>query len=110
VEKEIVMKKTGKIIGAGIGLAAVAAAGAYFLYGEKGAKNREKIAGWTLKMKGEVLEKIEALKSIDREAYHDLVDKVAARYAKVEKVSAAELRHLTVDLKNAWAHISKELK
>ena len=104
------MKKTGKIIGAGIGLAALAAAGTYFLYGERGAKNRAKIAGWSLKMKGEVLEKIEALKSIDREAYHELVDKVAARYAKLEKVSAAELRHLTVDLKNAWAHISKELK
>jgi len=104
------MKKTGKIIGAGIGLAALAAAGTYFLFGERGAKNRAKIAGWSLKMKGEVLEKIEALKSIDREAYHELVDKVAARYAKLEKVSAAELRHLTVDLKNAWAHISKELK
>lgn len=104
------MKKTGKIIGAGIGLAAVAAAGAYFLYGDKGARNREKIAGWSLKMKGEVLEKIEALKSIDRDAYHRLVDKVAARYAKLETVSAAELRRLTVELKNAWAHISKELK
>jgi len=104
------MKKTGKMIGAGIGLAAVAAAGAYFLYGERGAKNREKIAGWSLKMKGEVLEKVEALKSIDREAYNELVDKVSARYAKLGKVGAAELRHLTVDLKNAWAHISKELK
>ncbi|MEI7481564.1 MAG: hypothetical protein WCK75_04360 [Elusimicrobiota bacterium] len=104
------MKKTGKLIGAGIGLAAVAAAGAYFLYGEKGAQNRAKIAGWSLKMKGEVLEKVEALKSIDREAYHELVDKVAARYAKLEKVSASELRHLTVEIKNAWAHINKQLK
>ncbi len=105
------MKKSGKLIGAGIGLAAVAAAGAYFLYGEKGAaRNREKITGWTLKMKGEVLEKVEALKSIDREAYHELVDKVATRYAKLEKVSASELRHLTVELKNAWTHISKQLK
>ena len=102
--------KKGKLIGAGIGLAAVAAAGTYFLYGERGAKNRKIIAGWTLKMKGEVLEKVEALKSIDREAYHELVDKVAARYAKLEKISAGELRTLTVELKNAWAHISKKLK
>ena len=104
------MKKTGKLIGAGIGLAAVAAAGTYFLYGKQGAKNRKMIAGWSLKMKGEVLEKVEALKAIDREAYHELVDKVAARYAKLEKVGATELRHLTVELKNGWAHISKKLK
>ena len=104
------MKKSGKLIGAGIGLAAIAALGTYFLYGERGAKNREKIAGWSLKMKGEILEKVEALKSIDREAYHELVDKVAARYSKLEKVSASELRHLKVELKNAWAHISKQLK
>ena len=102
--------KKGKLIGAGIGLAAIAAAGTYFLYGERGAKNRKMIAGWSLKMKGEVLEKVEALKSIDREAYHELVDKVAARYAKLEKVSAAELRNLTVELKNAWAHINKQLQ
>ena len=103
------MKKTGKLIGAGIGLAAVAAAGTYFLYGDRGAKNRKMIAGWSLKMKGEVLEKVEDLKAIDREAYHELVDKVATRYAKLEKVSATELRHLTVELKNAWANISKKL-
>ena len=103
------MKKTGKLIGAGVGLAALAAAGTYFLYGKQGAKNRKMIAGWSLKMKGEVLEKVEALKAIDREAYNELVDKVAVRYAKLEKVSATELRHLTTELKNAWAHISKKL-
>jgi hypothetical protein len=102
--------KKGKIIGAGVGLAAVAAAGAYFLYGERGAKNRAQIAGWSLKMKGEVLEKVENLKELNRETYTELVDKVAARYAKLEKVSASELRRLTVELKNAWAHISKQLK
>ena len=45
------MKKSQKIIG-GIGLAALAAAGAYFLGGKRGARNREAIRGWTLKMKG----------------------------------------------------------
>jgi len=104
------MKKSTKLIGAGIGLAAVAAAGTYFLYGEKGAKNREKIRGWGLKMKGEVLEKIESMKKIDRETYLRLVDKVADRYARLESVSAAELRHMTIDLKNAWTEIDKKLK
>ena len=104
------MKKNSKIISAGIGLAAVAAAGAYFLYGERGAKNRERISGWALKMKGEVLEKVEELKTIDRDSYSKLVDEIAARYAKLEKVSASELRRLTVELKNSWSQISKQLK
>lgn len=104
------MKKPAKILGAGIGLAAIAAAGAYFLYGEKGARNRAKISGWALKMKGEVLEKIESMKTIDRETYIRLVDKVAERYTKLDTVGTAELQHLTVELKNAWGHINKELK
>lgn len=104
------MKKTGKIVGAGIGLAALAAAGAYFLRGERGAKNREKIRGWALKMKGEVLEKLEDMKKIDREAYLRLVDSVAGRYSRMETITAAELQHLTVELKNAWAHIDKKIK
>ena len=104
------MKKSGKILGAGIGLAAIAAAGAYFLYGKQGAKNREKISGWALKMKGEVLEKIESMQTIDRETYLRMVDKVAERYAKLETIGVAELQHLTVELKNGWTHISKQLK
>ncbi|OHE80399.1 MAG: hypothetical protein A2107_07075 [Verrucomicrobia bacterium GWF2_62_7] len=102
------MKK--KIIGAGIGLAAIAAAGAFFLYGKDGAKNRKKITGWALKMKGDVLEKIESMKTIDRETYLRMVDKIAERYARKDNISNAELQHLTVELKNAWAHIDKKLK
>jgi hypothetical protein len=101
------MKKTTKILGAVTGLAAVAAVGAYFLYGEKGVRNRQKIRGWALKMKGDVLEKIESMKKIDRDTYLRLVDKVSDRYARAENISAAELRHLTVELKNAWTEIGK---
>jgi len=102
--------KKDKIIGAGIGLAALAAAGAYFLRGEKGARHREKIRGWALKMKGEVLGKLESANKIDRDTYLRLVDKVAGRYAGMETVTKAELQHLTVELKNAWSHIDKKLK
>lgn len=104
------MKKTGKILGAGIGLAAIAAAGAYFLYGKDGEKNRKKISSWSLKMKGDVLEKIESMKMIDRDTYLKMVDKVAERYSKLDAIGKAELQHLTVELKNAWTHIDKKLK
>jgi len=104
------MKTKDKLIGAGIGLAALAAAGTYFLYGKRGAKNREAIAGWTLQLKGEVLEKMEKIKHINQEAYNELVEETAARFGRVKKVGDSELKVITADLKGAWSNISKELK
>lgn len=102
--------KDKTLIGAGIGLAALAAAGTYFLYGKRGAKNREMIAGWTLQLKGEVLEKLEKVKHVNQESFNRLVDETAQRFGRVKKVGAEELGIITVDLKNAWTHIAKELK
>lgn len=104
------MKTRDKMLGAGIGLAAVAAAGAYFLYGKRGAKNREKVAGWALQLKGEVLEKMEKLQDINEQTYNELVDETAARYGRVKRVGADELRHMTGELKSAWTHIRSQVK
>lgn len=104
------MKTRDKMIGAGIGLAALAAAGTYFLYGKRGARNREAISGWALQLKGEVLEKMEKLKSLDRASYEKLVEDTAERFGRVKRVGASELKIITADLKNAWSHIGKELK
>jgi len=103
------MTKKEKIIGAGIGVAAVAALGTYFLYGERGEKNRQMIAGWILKMKGEIMDKVEEVKELNETEYYKIVDEVSARYAKLGKVGADELKHLTADVKGAWKHLSKEL-
>ncbi|HBA60268.1 MAG TPA: hypothetical protein DCZ92_05540 [Elusimicrobia bacterium] len=104
------MEKSKKMIGAGILLGAVAAAATYFLTGKRGVHNREKIAAWTLKMKGEVLAKMKKMKEVNQEAYYALVDEIADRYERVEKVSAEEIKRLRPEIKNAWKHISKELK
>ena len=103
------MEKSKKIIDAGIALAAIAAAATYFLTGKRGKENREKIEAWTLKMKGEVLEKMKEMEDVNREAYHALVDEVAVRYQRTQRVSAAEMKHLTEELKSAWGHISKQI-
>lgn len=103
------MKKSTKIA-TGIVLGAVAAAGIYFLTGKRGKENREKIAAWTLKMKGEVLEKMKDLKEMNREAYEALVDEVAVRYQRLERVGASEMKHMVKELKGAWSHIGKQLK
>jgi gas vesicle protein len=103
------MKNRDKMIGAGIGMAALAAAGAYFLYGKKGSKNRERIEGWALQLKGEVLTKMEKLKDLNQEAYDKLVEETAARYGRAKRVSSSELKNITADLKKGWAHIGKQL-
>lgn len=105
-------EKNGRktLIGAGIGLAALAAAGTYFLYGKRGAKNREAIAGWTLQLKGEVLEQLEKVKHVNRESFNRMVDETAERFGRVKKVGVNDLGVITQDLKNAWTHISKELR
>ena len=102
--------KKGKFIGAGIAVTAVAAAGIYFLTGKRGKENRKKIAAWTLKMKGELLEKMKEMKEVNREAYEALVDNIAVRYQRMERVGASEMKHLVKELKGAWSHIGKQLK
>jgi len=96
----------------GLGLAALAvatAAGVYFLYGSKNAaKNRKKIKGWTLKAKGEVLEKMEAMKNIDEEDYKQVVDTVLKKYKKLKTVSSKEVEDLAKELKKKWKEISRD--
>lgn len=105
-----IMRTRDRALGAGIGVAALAAAGGYFLYGARGARNRARIAGWALQMKGEVLERMEKLKDLNQQRYDDLVERTAQRYGRMKRVSAAELGHLTGELKSAWTHIGKQLK
>ena len=82
--------------------ALVAAAGAYFLFGPNGAKNRKKVRGWTLRAKGEVLEKLEKMKEVTQESYENTVDKVIDKYAKGKDVTETEVEKLRRELKRHW--------
>ena len=103
-------KKKSSGIGLGVvALAAAAAAGTYFLYGSKNAaKNRKNVKGWTLKAKGEVLEKMERMKNIDEADYKRIVDTVAKKYKKLKTVNTKEAEELARELKKQWKEISKE--
>ncbi|MBU2573504.1 MAG: hypothetical protein KKH28_05450 [Elusimicrobia bacterium] len=101
------MSKTTK--GIGLGVAALAAVAAYFLTGRQGVKNRERVKGWMLKLKGEVLDKLEDMKHVNEETYCKLVDGITGRYQRIKKVSRPELKKINTDLKKAWGNISKEL-
>jgi hypothetical protein len=106
-------KKTGVSVAgvsAGIAaLAAAAAAGGYFLYGKDGAKNRKKIKGWMLKAKGEVLDQMEKGKEVTEETYHNVIDKVSAKYQSVKDIDPAELQQMVKELKSHWKSIKAQL-
>ena len=104
------MMNKGKTLGAGVRMAALAAAGSYFVYGRHAAGNRERIMGWALQLKGEVLRELEKLLVINQRSYNALVVKTARRYGRTNRASAHELKHITLELKNAWAHIGMTLK
>lgn len=99
--------KTKTMVEAGLGVAAVAALGAYFLYGKNGGSNRAAVGGWMLKLKGEVLEKAEEFKDINKAEYHKIVDEVVAHYSNLGKVGGDELKRLAQELKDAWEHVKQ---
>ncbi len=94
----------------GLGILAASFAGAYYLYGTKdGAKKKEKIKGWMLKAKGEVLEKLENLKDVNEGTYNDLVSNVMKKYQGIKSIDKAELEKLGADLKKHWKNIKKHM-
>jgi len=92
-------------LGLGVGLtaAAVAAAGAYFLYGSKDAtENRKKVKSGILKAKAEVLEVLENTKEITEEEFNDVVNGVVATYGKVKSLSKKDLAEFKKEMKENW--------
>ncbi|MCX6703197.1 MAG: hypothetical protein NTV02_00700 [Candidatus Zambryskibacteria bacterium] len=105
-------KENNNVVATAVGLGALAAlsAGAYFLYGTKeGAKKRVKIKGWMLKAKGEVLEKMEALKDVNEEAYNKVVSTVMNKYEGLKNIDQSEVASLVTDLKKHWKNIKKHV-
>lgn len=103
---------TGKKVAVTTGLVAVVAgvAGAYYLYGTKdGTKKRKLIRGWSLKAKGEVIEKLEKLKEVNEEVYNKVVDEVMRRYKAVKNIDPKEITSIVSELKGHWKNIKKHL-
>ncbi|MFP4022838.1 MAG: hypothetical protein ACLFNR_02165 [Candidatus Paceibacterota bacterium] len=97
--------------GAGIGAVVAGAAGAYFLYGTKeGAKRRKQMKSWAVKMKGDVMKRLEDLKEVNQQTYNKIIDEVAAKYEKMRSVEPQELAALVTDMKRYWKHVEKEVK
>jgi gas vesicle protein len=95
------------VVGAGV---AVASAAAYLLMGPEGKKNRKQIKGWTIKMKGEMIEKLEGLKEVTEPMYHKIVDDISAKYAKLRDVDQADVEQVVDEVKRHWKALVKDSK
>jgi len=98
---------TGKAVGVGLGVAALGAA-AYVLFGPNGKKNRKEVKGWVVKMKGEIIEKLEEAKDITEPIYHNIIDNVKSKYSKVKNINEEDLEKVTNEIKKHWNSIKKD--
>ncbi len=98
--------KVIKLAVIGASLAGVAAT-AYFFFGPKGKKHREHAKSWAIKMKGEVVERLEKAKEITEPIYLEIIDAVSKEYAKEKRATKAEIEAIANDLKKHWKSISK---
>ena len=96
----------GSVAAVGAGVVALAAA-SYYFFGPEGKKNRNSLKGWMIKMKGEIIEKMEGAEDLTEELYNKIVDTVAAKYVKAGKIGELELRMFSDMLKSQWKGITK---
>ncbi|MES3031149.1 MAG: hypothetical protein V4697_01910 [Patescibacteria group bacterium] len=82
------------------------AAGAYFLFGPNGKKHQKQAKSWAIKMKGEVIEKLEKAKDVSEANYHEIIDKVTTKYATGKYAAEEEVQELAADLKKHWKTLS----
>jgi len=85
-------------------------AAAYFFLSPKHKKNLENAKSWVIKMKGDVVEKIEQAREITEVAYNKIIDAVALKYEKELKSNPEEVKALADDLKKDWEAISRSAK
>ena len=61
-------------------------------------------------MKGEIIEKLEEAKEVSEPVYHNIINKVQAKYAKVKNIDPKELEETVTGIKKHWKSIIKDLK
>lgn len=96
-------KMEAALVGASI---AGLAAAAYFYFGPKGKVNQKHTKAWAIKMKADVIDKLEKAREVSEPTYKEIVDSVALEYAKGKKASGTEIKTLAQDLKKHWKTIS----
>jgi len=98
---------TAVAVGAGI---AVLSGAAYLLFGPEGKKHRKDLKSWMLKMKAEIMEKMEDAKELTAPAYEAIVAQVSDKYKALKHVNAADIEKEVAELKKNWRAMTKMVK
>lgn len=115
-KKETTKKAVAKCDSNAVGYAVLGAtlaglaATTYFFFGSKGKEHQRHAKAWAIKMKGDVVEKIEAARNVTEPVYHEIIDSVATEYKKGKKASHEEISAIAQDLKKHWKAISGSAK
>ena len=96
-------------IGAALGAAAAAAATGLYIYGKNNPAAAKKVKSWSLKAKGEMLEKLEKMQDVSEVAYNAAADAVTAKYAKLKDVGDDQAQALNAELKKYFKAIKREM-
>jgi hypothetical protein len=99
----------GKAIAIGAGVAAATAA-AYIMWGPNAKSNRKAVKGWAVKMKGEMIEKLENAKELTQDTYEGVIDDVKEKYSKFKNIERSELDAIARDVKKHWKAIVRDSK
>lgn len=95
-----------KMVVIGASIAGLAAA-SYFFLGPKGKKHQKNVKAWAIKMRGDVVEKLEMAGDVSEDVYREIIDSVAAEYEKGKKAGREEINAMAEDLKKHWKTISR---
>lgn len=93
-------------LGASLASLASLAASTYFLFVTKDDKNIKQAKSWAIKMKGDIVEKLEKARSMTEPIYRKIIDSVAMNYERSKKLNSKEVRDLAQDLKKHWKILS----
>ena len=109
MKKRSTKNNASKVVAVTAGIAALTAA-AYLLFGPEGKKHRKDLKSWMIKMKGEVMEKMEKAKDLTAESYEQILHAVEAKYKSMKNVDADMLAKEVADLKKNWRAMVKNAK
>lgn len=98
-----------RLVVAGVVIAGLAAT-AYFFFGPNGKKHQKHAKAWAVKMKAEVIEKLEAAREVTEPVYNKIIDSVATEYVGAKKANKEQIDELVADLKKHWSAFAKNAK
>ena len=99
----------GKMAAAGAGIVALSAA-AYLIFGPEGKKHRKDLKSWMVKLKAEVMEKMEEAGEITGPVYEAIVNEVSDKYKSLSGIDAAALAAEAGLLKKHWKMMQSEMR